>query len=126
MSDDLREREPARKNVEDPPPDGLRSDHAGTSASLASPAPPAGSGTGEAPRSRPGHTPEGDDLDDIPMADRPDEFPARERASEPTTQLTSAGGGYGSGSGRASSGGSGEGQTRAGEDPQTDWLRKED
>jgi hypothetical protein len=124
MSDDLREREPARNNAEDPPPEGLRNDHAGTSASLQSPAPPPAS-EGDGPASRPGHTPEGDDLDDMPMADRPDEFPEQEPPGEPTTQLNSAGGGYGSGSARASSGGSGEGQTPAGEDPQTDWLREE-
>ena len=125
MSDDLREREPARVLADVPAPKGLRSDHAGTSASLQSPAPPPDTEAASA-ESRPGHTPEGDDLNDIPMADRPDEFPERERPGEPTTQLTSAGGGYGSGSARASSGGSGEGQAPAGEDAQTDWLRKED
>lgn len=36
---------------------------------------------------------------------------------------TAAGGGHGSGSDR-SSGGSGEGETVAGDDPETDWLRR--
>ena len=125
MSDDLREREPQRVTADDPGPKGIRTDHAGTSASLASPTPPQ-PGSSSEPESRPGHTPEGDDLHDIPNADRPDEFPQRERPGETTTQLTSAGGGYGSGSARASSGGSGEGETPAGDDPQTDWLRNED
>lgn len=99
MSDDLREREPARDAADDPAQEGTRSDHAGSSATLASPTPPQ-------PNDEAGALP-----------DRPEE--------PPTGQATSAGGGYGSGSDRASSGGGGEGQTPAGEDPQTDWLRNE-
>ena len=100
MSDDLRQREPARDRADDPAQEGLRSDHAGSSASLAAPTPPQPDAGAERP-----------------LADRPDE--------PPSGQATSAGGGYGSGSDRASSGGSGDGQTPAGEDPQTNWLRNE-
>jgi hypothetical protein len=100
MSDDLREREPARDMADDPAQEGLRSDHAGTSAGLAAPAPPQPGAEGERP-----------------LPDRP--------TDPPTGQATSAGGGYGSGSDRASSGGSGDAQAPAGEDPQTDWLRDE-
>ena len=125
MSDDLREREPQRVTADDPPPKGIRTDHAGTSASLASPTPPQPGPSG-ANESRPGHTPEGDDLHDIPNADRPDEFPQRERPGQTTTDLASAAGGYGTGSARTSSGGSGEGEAPAGDDAQTDWLRNED
>ena len=99
MSDDLREREPARDRADDPAQEGLRSDHAGTSATLAAPTPPQPAESGD------------------PLPDKPVE--------PPTGQGTSAGGGYGSGSDRASSGGSGDGQTPAGDDPQTDWLRDE-
>lgn len=99
MSDDLRQRAPARDLDDDPAQEVLRSDHAGTSATLPAPAPPS-------------HANEAD------LPDRPEE--------SPTGKATSAGGGYGSGSDRASSGGSGEGQVPAGEDPQTGWLRKED
>jgi len=97
MSDDLRQREPARDQADDPAQEGLRSDHAGSSATLAAPAPP---------------QPE---LENEPI------LPDQPQGDEPAT----AGGGYGSGSDRASSGGSGEGQSPAGEDPQTDWLRNE-
>jgi hypothetical protein len=98
MSDDLREREPARDLADDPAREGLRSDHAGTSATLAAPTPPQPEAAGQQP-----------------LPDQPEE--------PPTGQATSAGGGYGSGSDRGSSGGSGDGQSPAGEDPQTDWLR---
>ena len=37
---------------------------------------------------------------------------------------TGAGGGHGSGSDKQSSGGSDEGETVAGDDPETDWLRR--
>ena len=40
MSDDIREREPARDRADDPAQEGLRSDHAGTSSGLPAPAPP--------------------------------------------------------------------------------------
>jgi hypothetical protein len=100
MSDDLRQREPARDRADDPAQEGLRSDHAGTSATLAAPAPP-----------------KPDQADNEPLPDRPEE--------PPTGQATSAGGGYGTGSDRASSGGSGEGEAPAGEDPETRWLRKD-
>jgi hypothetical protein len=104
MSDDLRQREPARDAGDDPAQEGLRSDHAGSSASMAAPTPPQ-------PRTQPG-------ADAAPtLPDRPEE--------PPTGQATSAGGGYGSGSDRASSGGSGDGQAPAGDDAQTNWLRTE-
>jgi hypothetical protein len=98
MSDELRRREPARDMSDHPAQAGPRSDHAVTNAS-----PPASSP---------------DDADDEPLPDRPEQ--------PPTGQATSAGGGYGSGSDRASSGGSGEAGVPAGQDPQTDWLRGED
>ncbi|HET8786806.1 MAG TPA: hypothetical protein VFM38_14295 [Candidatus Limnocylindrales bacterium] len=37
---------------------------------------------------------------------------------------TSAGGGHGTGSDKQSSGGSGDGEHAAGDDPETDWLRR--
>ena len=37
---------------------------------------------------------------------------------------TSAGGGHSTGSDTQSSGGTGEGETAAGDDPETDWLRR--
>jgi hypothetical protein len=100
MSDDLRQREPARDRGDNPTEDGTRSDHAGTSAP--------GTTVGPAP---PGRKPT-----EPLLPDRPDE--------PPTGQATGAGGGYGSGSDRGSSGGTGDAETPAGEDPQTDWLRK--
>lgn len=51
------------------------------------------------------------------LPDRPEE--------PPTGDATAAGGGYGTGSDRASSGGSGDAQRPAGDDDQTDWLRDE-
>ena len=100
MSDDLREREPMRDLADDPGQEGRRSDHAGSSANLASPAPPG--------------------PDDSPERSLPDQ-----PETPPTGQATSSGGGYGTGSDRASSGGSGEAQEPTGDDPQIDWLRQE-
>ena len=97
MSDDLREREPRRDQADFPPEDGIRSDHAGTGAGVAGPAP--GGGDPEALAGGPAGDPE-----------------------PPGGMGTAAGGGYGSGSDR-SAGGTGEGQAPAGEDAQTDWLR---
>lgn len=100
MSDDLREREPARDVAGEPAQAGLHSDHAGTSATLSAPTPP-----------------QPDQASEPSLPDQPEE--------PPTGQAASTRGGYGSGSDRASSGGSGESQATAGEDPQTDWLRRE-
>jgi hypothetical protein len=99
MSDDTREREPLRDRADNPAEAGTRSDHAGTGAGLAGPAPG-------------GSQPGGD------MAIR-----AQDRETKPPGgQATSAGGGFGVGSERGS-GGSGEGTRPAGDDAETDWLR---
>ncbi|MEJ7749504.1 MAG: hypothetical protein WKF56_09385 [Candidatus Limnocylindrales bacterium] len=98
MSDDLREREPARDQGDQPSEDGVRSDQAGTGGSTVGPAPAAG----------------GRNLQ-VPSVEEPS-----------GGQGSSSGGGYGVGSDRASSGGSGEGQDPIGSDPQTEWLRRED
>ncbi len=101
LSDDDREREPLRDQPEAdfPAEEGTRSDHAGTSNSLA------------------GVTPGGTE------AVRETELRAQDREGEPPAgQGTGAGGGYGVGSFR-SSGGTGEGTQTAGSDDETSWLR---
>lgn len=98
MSDDLREREPLRNQADFPPQDGIRSDHAGTGAGVAGPAPAGG--------------------DPERVADGP------AGNAEPATGAgATAGGGYGVAAERPSSGNSGDGEQVAGEDPATDWLR---
>ena len=82
------------------PTAGQRSDHAGSSASLAGPAPGGDAGA------RDTGSPE-----------------TRAQPHVPTGDATGAAGGYGTGSER-SSGGSGEGRHDAGDDPETDWLRE--
>ena len=98
MSDDLREREPLRDQGDLPPREGIRSDHAGTGAGVAGPAPAGG--------------------DPEKVAGGPAGDPGA-----PSGAGKTAGGGYGSGSDRQSSGGTGEAQAPAGDDAQTDWLR---
>lgn len=101
MSDDLREREPQRDQADHPPEAGTRSDHAGTGAGVAGPAPAGGD---------PERIAEG------PAAD-----------PEPVSGAgATAGGGYGVAGARSSSGNSGDGETTAGDDPQSDWLRSAD
>jgi hypothetical protein len=98
-SDDTREREPVGDGADLPAAAGTRSDHAGTSGTLAGVTP----GGSEAVRD---------------IATR-----AQDREGEPPAgQATGAGGGYGVGSQRGS-GGSGEATEPAGNDDQTDWLR---
>jgi len=82
------------------PGPGNRSDQAGSSASLAGPAP------GGAAITRDTDLTETRSDPDVPAGD-----------------ATGAGGGYGTGSER-SSGGTGEGGASAGDDPETDWLRE--
>jgi hypothetical protein len=98
MSDDLRERKPLRDQADLPGEDGLRSDHAGTGAGVAGPAPAGGDPEriAEGPAGQPGH---------------------------PTGAGKTAGGGYGTGSDIQSSGGTADGEATSGEDAQTDWLR---
>ena len=99
MSDDLREREPLRDQRDFPPEEGTRSDHAGTGAGVAGPAPAGGD------------------------PERVAEGPAGD--PEPASGAgATAGGGYGVASERPSSGNSGDGGQVAGDDPSTDWLRK--
>jgi len=94
MTDRNRPAEETGDEIDTLPRPGTRSDHAGSGSSVAGPAPAAGGGARETP-SEP-HVPGG--------------------------QGTGAGGGFGTGSAQ-SSGGTGEGQYRAGDDPETDWLR---
>ena len=101
MSDDLREREPVRDQMDFPPEDGIRSDHAGTGTGVVGPAPAGG--------------------DPERIADGPagSERPA-------TGAGATAGGGYGvAAERRPSSGRSGDGERTTEDDPQTDWLRGE-
>ena len=112
MSDDLREREPDRTQGDDPTVRGTPSDHAGTGAGVAGPAPSGG------------------DAEPGPADARSPEEDAQQLAASPAGDpeppgglSTSAGGGYGTASDRQSSGGSGEGVRAAGEEPATDWLR---
>lgn len=98
MSDDLREREPLRDQMDFPPEDGIRSDHAGSGAGVVGPAPAGG------------------DPERIAEGPAGDEEPARGMGA-------TAGGGYGVAAERPSSGNSGDGGTTAGDDPQTEWLR---
>jgi hypothetical protein len=98
MSDDLREREPLRDQMDFPPEEGTRSDQAGTGAGVTGPAPAGG------------------DPERISQGPAGDEEPAQGMGA-------TAGGGYGVAAERPSSGNSGDGQSTAGEDPQTEWLR---
>jgi hypothetical protein len=99
MSDDLRERQPQRDQADFPPENGIRSDHAGTGAGVAGPAPAAG--------------------DPERLADGPAGDP------DPATGAgATAGGGYGVAAVRPSSGNSGDGEQVAGDDPATEWLRE--
>ena len=113
MSDDIREREPRRDLSGPPSEDGVRSDHAGTSAGSAGPAPAGGEG-GADEQSRPG------------AADRAPTDPGEDPARSGTLggQFGSAGGGYGTGSAGGSGTGTPDGtDARGGPGPQTDWLR---
>jgi len=100
MSDRERDVGQTGDEIDTLPRAGLRSDQAGSSASLAGPAPGGDADAGETgtteTRSDP-HVPAGD--------------------------ATGAAGGYGTGS-EHSSGGTGEGALPAGDDPETDWLRE--
>jgi hypothetical protein len=102
MSDDLRERDTAPKGTDVRPGDGIRSDNAGTAKGVTGPAPAGG---------------------DRENAERIAEGPAG-NVDPPGGMGTSAGGGHGVGSDRQSSGGSGDGETTAGDDPETEWLRR--
>lgn len=115
MSDDLREREPRRDLAGMPAEDGVRSDHAGSSAGSAAPAPGGGDA---APAASQGSQPGSAER----MATHPADDPAR---SGPLSgQFGSASGGYGTGSADGASGGTPDGtDSRGGPGPQTDWLR---
>ena len=98
MTDDEREREPQRDQMDFPPEEGTRSDQAGTGAGVTGPAPAGGD------------------------PERIAEGPAGNE--EPASGMgATAGGGYGSASERPSSGNSGDGQSTADSQPQTEWLR---
>lgn len=110
MSDDQRERHPLRDQADNPPEDGLRSDHAGT-----------GGGVQATVGARPSEQTSSGGADKAP-AD-PGDDPARSEAL--TGQFTGAGGGYGTRSGTGSSGGS-EGRAENDDTPtgdDTEWLR---
>lgn len=105
-----------------PPEEGIRRDHAGTSASVSGVAP---GGTAVRRADERAEPTDGDSAADE------DEDPERARvvggAEPPTGQFTGSSGGYGSGSGVGSSGGSGSGSEPEAPGPsQTDWLRSED
>jgi hypothetical protein len=98
MSDDLRAREPRQDQMDFPPGEGTRSDHAGTGAGVVGPAPAGGD------------------------PERIAEGPAGD--TEPATGAgATAGGGFGVASERPSSGNSGDGERTTDDDPQTEWLR---
>lgn len=115
MSDDLRRREPRRDLADLPPEDGIRSDHAGSSAGVTGPA-PSGGDAGRAGRQDP----------EPGSADRTGADPAHDpaRSGPLDGQFGSAGGGHGTGSADGASGGTPDGtDSRGGPGPQTDWLR---
>lgn len=101
MSDDLREREPQNDQVDFPPDEGTRSDHAGTGSGVTGPAPAGG------------------DPEKIAEGPAGNEEPA-------TGMGATAGGGYGVAAERPSSGNSGDGGSSTEDHPQTEWLRNAD